>query len=142
MSQQIRVYRELKLLDKAVITTDKDMVIVDDELVSKRTQTATAGAAALTITAAQLITGVLDATPTAAQTMTLPTPALLVAGIANYKVGSSFLFVVNNKSAYTITVAAGTGGTADGTLTVATNVIRAFLVIITSATAYYVYGIG
>ena len=146
MSQQIKVYRELQLLDKGIITTNKDMVIVDDELVSKKTQTAVTNTD--TITAAQLITGVLDGTPTAAATYTLPTAALLVARIANCKVGSSFLVVVNNKSAgaYTITVAAGTGGTADGTLTVAQHVIRAFLVIITNVTsgseAYSVYGLG
>ena len=145
MSQQVKVYRELNLRDKAVITTSKDMVIVDDELVSKRTQTAVTNTA--TITAAQLITGILDGTPTSAATYTLPTAALLVAGIANCKVGSSFFFAVNNKAggAYTITVAAGSGGTADGTLTVAQNVIRLFLVIITNVTssseAYSVYGL-
>jgi len=145
MSQQVKVYRELNLRDEAVITTSKDMVIVDDELVSKRTQTAVTDTA--TITAAQLITGILDGTPTDAATYTLPTAALLVAGIANCKVGSSFFFAVNNKAggAYTITVAAGSGGTADGTLTVAQNVIRLFLVIITNVTssseAYSVYGL-
>jgi len=145
MSQQVKVYRELNLRDEAVITTSKDMVIVDDELVSKRTQTAVTNTA--TITAAQLITGILDGTPTDAATYTLPTAALLVAGIANCKVGSSFFFAVNNKAggAYTITVAAGSGGTADGTLTVAQNVIRLFLVIITNVTssseAYSVYGL-
>ena len=145
MSQQVKVYRELNLRDEAVITTSKDMVIVDDELVSKRTQTAKTDTA--TLTAAQLITGILDGTPTSGATYTLPTAALLVAGIANCKVGSSFFFAVNNKAggAYTITVAAGSGGTADGTLTVAQNVIRLFLVIITNVTssseAYYVYGL-
>jgi hypothetical protein len=145
MPQQVRVYRELNLRDAGVITTSKDMVIVNDELASQRTQTAVTDTA--TITAAQVITGILDGTPTAAATYTLPTAALLVAGIANCKVGSSFFLIVNNKSAgaYAITVAAGTGGTADGTLTVAQNVIRAFLFIITNVTsgseAYFVYGL-
>ena len=145
MSQQVKVYRELNLRDEAVITTSKDMVIVDDELVSKRTQTAKTDTA--TLTAAEVITGIIDGTPTSAATYTLPTAALLVAGIANCKVGSSFFFAVNNKAggAYTITVAAGSGGTADGTLTVSQNVIRLFLVIITNVTssseAYYVYGL-
>ena len=145
MSQQVKVYRELNLRDNAVITTNKDMVIVDDELVSRRTQTAKTATA--TLTAANVITGIIDGTPTAAATYTLPTAADLVAGIANCKVGSSFFLVVNNKStgANTITVAAGSGGTGDGTLTVAQNVIRAFLIIITNVTAsseaYYIYGI-
>jgi len=145
MSQQVKVYRQLDLRDKTRVTTNKDMIIIDDEVVSKRTQTAVTNTA--TITAAQLITGVLDGTPTAGATYTLPTAALLVAGIYNVQVGSSFFFAVNNKAtdAYTITVAAGSGGTADGTLTVAQNVIRLFLVIITNVTssseAYFVYGI-
>ena len=145
MSQQVKVYRQLDLRDKTRVTTNKDMIIIDDEVVSKRTQTAVTNTA--TITAAQLITGILDGTPTAGATYTLPTAALLVAGIYNVQVGSSFFFAVNNKAgdAYTITVAAGNGGTADGTLTVAQNVIRLFLVIITNVTssseAYFVYGI-
>ena len=144
MGQQVKVYRELQMLNAGIITTNRDMVIVDDELASKRTQTAVTDTA--TITAAQVLTGILDGTPTAAATYTLPTAALLVAGIANCKVGSSFLLIVNNKSAsaLTITVAAGDGGTGDGTLTVAQNVIRAFLILITNVTtpAYFVYGIG
>ena len=143
MGQQVKVYRELQMLNAGIITTNRDMVIVDDELASKRTQTAVTDTA--TITAAQVLTGILDGTPTAAATYTLPTAALLVAGIANCKVGSSFLLIVNNKSAsaLTITVAAGDGGTGDGTLTVAQNVIRAFLILITNVTtpAYFVYGI-
>ena len=143
MGQQVKVYRELQMLNAGIITTNKDMVIVDDELASKRTQTAVTDTD--TITAAQVLTGILDGTPTAAATYTLPTAALLVAGIANCKVGSSFLLIVNNKSegAYTITVVAGAGGTGDGTLTVAQNVIRAFLILITNVTtpAYFVYGI-
>lgn len=115
-------------------------------LLEEMTQTALTDTA--TVTAAQLKTKVLDGTPTAAATYTLPTAALLVAAIPNAQVGDSFFFVINNKaaSALTITVAAGTGGTADGTLTVAQNVIRTFLVIITNVAAtseaYFVYGIG
>ena len=114
--------------------------------VEEMTQTALTDTA--TVTAAQLLTKVLDGTPTAAATYTLSTAALLVAAIPGARVGDSFWVVINNKSggANTITVAAGTGGTADGTLTVAQNVIRSFLVIITNVTAsseaYFVYGIG
>jgi hypothetical protein len=114
----------------------------------KRTQTATAGGATLTVTIAQLLTKIIDATPTEAQAMTLPTAALLVAGITNCKVGDSFDFLINNKAggAYTITVGAGSGGTGDGTLTVAQNVCRRFTIFVTNVTgsseAYYVYGNG
>jgi len=112
---------------------------------NKVTQTAVTDTA--TITAAQLLTRILDGTPTAGATYTLPTAALLVGAIENPKIGDSFLFIVNNKAAgaFTITVAGGAGGTGDGTLTVAQNIIRQFLVIITNVTAgsqaYFVYGI-
>jgi hypothetical protein len=64
------------------------------------------------------------------------------------KVGDTFEFIITNNSAgaNTITVAAGSGGTADGTLTVAQNVVRKFVVHVTNVTAaseaYFVYGIG
>lgn len=112
----------------------------------KMTRTALTDTA--TVTIAQLLTKVLDGTPTAAATYTLPTAALLVAGITNCKVGDSFWFCINNKSggANTITVAGGSGGTADGTLTVDQNIIRQFLIIVTNVTAsseaYFVYGMG
>jgi hypothetical protein len=112
----------------------------------KVTQTATTDTA--TITIAQIQSGCLDATPTAAADYTLPTAANLVAGIANCAVGDSIEFVINNKSAgaNTVTVLAGSGGTADGTLTVAQHVVRKFQIIVTNVTgsseAYFVYGIG
>lgn len=115
-------------------------------LVEEMTQTAVTDTATLTI--AQLLTKVIDGTPTAGATYTLPTAANLVGGIANAQVGDSFQFYVNNKSggANTITMAAGAGGTADGTLTVAQNVIREFVIIVTNVTAaseaYFVYGLA
>lgn len=144
MSQQVKVYQELQLLNAGVITTNKDMVIVDDELVSKRTQNAMINTD--TVSVGDCIAGVIDGTPTGAANYTFPSASDLVAGIANCKVGSSFLLVINNKSsgANTITVIAGSGGTADGTLTVAQNKIRAFLILITNITseAYFAYGLG
>lgn len=122
------------------------VVQVGSPLVERMTQTAETDTA--TITVAELLTKVIDGTPTAAATYTLPTAALLVAGIPGAEVGDSFEFVVNNKAAGadTITLAAGSGGTDDGTLTVAQNVIRAFKIIVTNVTAaseaYLLYGIG
>jgi hypothetical protein len=101
-----------------------------------------------TVTAAQLLKRIIDAVPTAAATFTLPTAALLVAAMPGVKVGDTFEFIITNNSAgaNTITVAAGSGGTADGTLTVAQNVVRKFVVHVTNVTAaseaYFVYGIG
>lgn len=115
-------------------------------VVVKKTQTAKVDSVTLTI--AELLTGIIDSDVTqSGQTYTLPTAANLVAGVANAKVGDSFFFIVNNKDATdSLTIAAGSGGTGDGTLTVAANVIRLFHVIITNVTgsseAYFLYGIG
>ena len=122
------------------------MVAVEGAITEKTTQTALTDTA--TVTAAQLLTKVLDGTPTAAAAYTLSTAELLVAAMPGAAVGDSFYFIINNKStgANTITVSAGTGGTADGTLTVAQNVIRGFFVVVTNVTAateaYFVYGLG
>lgn len=108
----------------------------------------TALADTATVTAAQLLTRILDGTPVSAATYTLPTAVLLVAGMTAPTVGQSFMFFVNNKGADSdaITVAGGTGSTDDGTLTVAQNVTRAFLIVITGVAsgseAYLLYGIG
>ena len=136
----------LTLATGLVLTSADTMLVATKAVAQKMTQTAITNSA--TITAAQLLTLILDGTPTAAADYTLPTAALLVAAIPGAAVGSSFMFTVNNKSAgaNTITVVAGAGGTADGTVTVAQNVIRSFLVIITNITgaaeAYFVYGMG
>ena len=74
--------------------------------------------------------------------------ALLVAAFPGVQVGDSFQFFITNNSAgaNTITVDNGSGGTKDGTMTVAQNVVRKFVVVFTnvtaSAEAYTVYGIG
>lgn len=100
-----------------------------------------------TLTAAEVLTRWIDGTPTAAATYTLPTAALLVAAIAGVAVGDVIDLHINNMaaSALTITLAAGTGGSADGTLTVAQNVIRRFVIRFTNVTAaaeaYTVYGL-
>ena len=114
----------------------------DSKLIVKVTQTALTSTA--TVTAAQLLTRVIDGTPTGAANYTLPTAALMIAAMPDVAVGDSFMFAINNKSAgaNTITVVAG-GATADGTLTVAQNVCRAFFVFITGivTAAYSVYGL-
>jgi len=114
-------------------------------ITEKITQTAKTDSVTLTI--AELLTKVIDGTPTAAANYTLPTAAALVAGIVDCAVGTSFHFYINNKSAgaNTITVVAG-GATLDGTVTVAQNVVREFVIIVTNVTgsseAYSCYGLG
>jgi len=78
--------------------------------------------ATATLTAAQVLNGILlvGSGATAAQTYTLPTVALLEAALSNSdKVGTSFVFRVVNlgTSSGTAIIAAGTGWTVSGSLT-------------------------
>lgn len=78
--------------------------------------------ATATLTAAQLVNGILlvGSGATTAQTYTLPTVALLEATLTNSdKVGTSFMFRVVNlgTSSGTAIIAAGTGWTVSGSLT-------------------------
>ena len=122
------------------------VVQVTDPLVEKMTLAAAADSA--TITIAQLLTKILDATPTAAATYTLPTAADLVAGITDCKVGDGFSFYINNKGGAgdDITVAGGAGSTDDGILVTADGEMRQYLIVVTNVTgaaeAYLTYGIG
>jgi hypothetical protein len=79
-------------------------------------------AATATLTAAQVLNGVIlvGSGATASQTYTLPTVALLEADLPSAdKVGSSFTFHVVNlgTSSGTAVIAAGTGWTVSGSLT-------------------------
>jgi hypothetical protein len=79
-------------------------------------------AATATLTAAQVLNGILivGSGATAAQTYTLPTVALLEAALTNSdKVGTSFEFRVVNigTASGTAIIAAGTGWTVTGSLT-------------------------
>ena len=78
--------------------------------------------ATATLTAAQVVNGLILANSgvTTAQTYTLPTVALLEANLSNSdKIGTSFTFSVVNlgTSSGTAIIAAGTGWTVSGSLT-------------------------
>jgi hypothetical protein len=112
-------------------------------------QIATAGAA--TYTAGQLKAGIILRDPNGAgRTDTLPTAALLLAAFPGVQIGSTFEFVVENQAdaAETITIAAGTGGTAASghTLTIAQNNSKRFAIRFTGVTpgseAYTLYNRG
>jgi len=81
--------------------------------------------AAGTLTAAQLLTGLIVASGTPG-TQTLPTVALLEVALPNVKVDSGFDFNLVNTAGSTATVAAGTGWSTSGTLTAATATSAAF----------------
>lgn len=107
----------------------------------------TAGAA--TYAVGDLMGGlILDDPNGAGRTRTLPTAALIVQSFPGAITGSAFYFDIRNTAdaAETITVAAGTGGTTSGTMTIAQNNSKRFLVRLTNVTngneAYTVYSMG
>jgi hypothetical protein len=103
------------------------------------------------ITITQLKTGVLADDPEGNANWTLPTAALLVAGLPGYAVGDCLDFSVINEATSAadekITVVMGTGGTAVGLLVVDSQLVAGirgagsgmFRIRITSATAYTCY---
>lgn len=79
-----------------------------------------AAATATLLTADQVVGAVLDNTAaTAVNTVTLPTAALLVAGLPGAFVGSSFCFNVVGDAVSNLNIAAGAGGTLVGSAVVA-----------------------
>lgn len=93
-------------------------------LVKYAAPAASIGTGAVTLTIAQVLTGILEEDPEGSVTWTLPTAALAVAGVTDVALGDTFDFhVINNATAATnetITIAAGSGGTAVGNMVVAT----------------------
>jgi len=106
--------------------------------------TVTAKIATVTLTAAELLGGLIDGTPIAAATYTLPTGTLMAAALNQAGIGNAIEFTIKNSSAgaYTITTAAGDGGTGKGTLTIAQNNTKRFLLIMTAAATYDYYSLG
>ena len=99
-----------------------------------------------TLTAAQLLGGFINSAPAGAITLTLPTAANMVAGMAGCKVGDKFECSIENTSggANTITLAAG-GATLRGGTAVAQNksaILRGLITNVGSGTeAYTVHSI-
>jgi hypothetical protein len=100
--------------------------------------------AAATLTPAQTLSGLISCN--ASVTLTLPSAAALCDAIQGCMVGTSFELMIKSTGAGSVTVAAGTGGTMNGTATVATVNIRTFLINFTNVTigqeAYTAYSEG
>jgi len=91
---------------------------------NQATPTALADADA-TVTISNLLTHILSGTPTTNRTITLPTAANVVSGITGCEVGDCIDFSIINNSTDAneadIILAAGTGGSTDGNLTVSSK---------------------
>jgi len=106
-------------------------------------------ATSTTLTYSDVLGGFINSNNASAQTLTLPSAALLVPQIEGAQVGSAITFFVKELGAGTATVAAGTGGTAVGTMTIATGNIKNFMLIVTAlpdqygnGATYSVYSLG
>ena len=102
---------------------------------------ASTGSGVITLTAAQLLGGLIIVDCQDAQSATLPTAALLcaaipgVTGTAQNTGACGFRFMIKNSGDSTLTIAAGTGCTLEGTSTVVTTELREFVIVITDTTA-------
>jgi hypothetical protein len=95
-----------------------------------------------TVTAAQLLSGIIITSNATPGTQTLPTVALLEAVLTNGKVDSGFEVSFINTGGATMTVAVGTGWTLVGTVTAATLTSALFRARKTGDGAYTLYRIS
>ena len=113
--------------------------------VSQVTVTSITTAGNETLTADQLLGGLIIRDPNGAdRTDTLPTAALMAAALNQAGIGNAIEFTIENAAdaAETITIAAGTGGTTKGTMTIGQNNMKRFMLILTGAATYDVYSLG
>lgn len=102
-------------------------------LVGNRATAAVTGTTGATLTAAQLLSGViLRSGPTAGYADTFPTAALIKAALSGAEVGMGFEFTIVNTVAFANTVAAGTGITLAGTTAISASKSRRYLCTLTN----------
>lgn len=134
----------LKLTPKATA-----QVVAATNVCPKLSATTDSTAGALTYTAAMLLGGIILRDPNGAgRSDVTPTAALMLAAIPGAVVGTSVRFTIRNTAdaAETITVTAGAGATLSGTMTIAQNNSKDFLLVFTNVTAaaeaYTLYSLG
>jgi hypothetical protein len=100
-------------------------------------------AGAITLTAAQLINGVVLQTGTpGAFNMTTPTATEILAGLQNAQIGSKFEFTLRNGGDATITIVAGSGVTLKGVTAVPTSKTQTYIGVVTAVDTPAVAFIG
>ncbi len=125
-------------------------VSTNGALTTKTTATTINTAGAVTLTAAQLLGGlILRDCNGAGRADVVPTAALMVAAVPGAVVGDSFRFIIRNTSAGATTITLtpdGAATTISGTATIAQNNQKEFLLVLTNVTAsseaYTVYSMG
>jgi hypothetical protein len=118
-------------------------------IVNITTVTTDATAGVVTYTAAQLKGGLILRDPAGAgRSDVSPAASLVVAALPSAVVGTSFEFTIRNTAdaAETITMTAGAGATLSGTMTIAQNNSKRFLLVLDNVTsgaeAYTLYSLG
>lgn len=107
--------------------------------------TAPDGGSSATLTAAMVTGGELVFHTSAGGTtpsLQLPTAAAIIAAIPGWQIGQSYLLRIINTNSGTATITTNTGLTLTGTMTLATNTFRDFLVAFTAAGAVSVTAVG
>lgn len=119
------------------VKTSSDVAILSARFEATQLDEVDVGDVTATLTAAQLASGILTSDPAAgAINLTTPTAALIVAEDGKAAVGRGFEFVIiNEDGANAITVVAGVGVTAKGSLVVAASTSARFYVRYTNVTA-------
>ncbi|HEU4540159.1 MAG TPA: hypothetical protein VFR23_03435 [Jiangellaceae bacterium] len=125
------------------------------EAAAPHSETLTTAGGAQTLTFAELKSGLLVINTDDAQTLTLPTAALINAGLIRPAVGTRLEFDVINVGDTTLTIAVGTGGDAtvgnskDSVLTIVANASKHFIIRVTgvlengdASDSYVLYGMG
>jgi len=111
----------------------------------------TTAGGAVTLTAAEVLCGLLNIETQDAQTATTPTAAAIVAAINGCQIGTSFDLDIVNYGDTTLTIALGTGvtkitSTTTAVLTIATLTSKRFTFVVTNnvvgAEAISIYGVG
>jgi hypothetical protein len=122
--------------------------------ISPQNQVLTTGGGVVTLTPAQVLSGLILADCQDAQTANLPTAALLNAALPGVAVGSSFFLDIVNYGDTTLTIGLGTGitkttiATVAPVMTIATLCTKRFLLVCTAvgagtvADAWVVYAFG
>lgn len=110
-------------------------------------QYSTAALQSATMTVAQVAgsaTTVFENTGTTPANLATPTAAAIIAAVPGWQIGQSYELRIRNSSgsANTATITAGTGVTLTGTMTIAQNVTRNFIVTYTAAGAVTLQSIG